>query len=83
MADANGNRDVAVGITGTAQVIRGGASATGSGGWFAFRDIQLEAAQYAAEEYSQPPAACPNDGEPLRKAPNGALFCPFDGWPNE
>lgn len=29
---------------------------------------------------SQPPAACPNDGEPLREGPDGVLFCPSDGW---
>lgn len=29
---------------------------------------------------SQPPRACPNDGEPLREGPDGTLFCPSDGW---
>jgi hypothetical protein len=27
-----------------------------------------------------PRAACPNDGEPLKTAPDGYLFCPYDGW---
>lgn len=28
-----------------------------------------------------PPAACPNDGEPLIGTGNGSgLYCPFDGW---
>jgi len=32
---------------------------------------------------SQPPTACPNDGEPLTQGPPsepGVLFCRFDGW---
>lgn len=29
---------------------------------------------------SQPPRACPNDGEPLKEGPDGVLFCPSDGW---
>ncbi len=29
---------------------------------------------------SDPPVACPNDGEPLQVAADGGLFCPFDGW---
>lgn len=43
--------------------------------------------QSCAEEYQQArdderdnPQACPNDGEPLRAAPDGGLFCRFDGW---
>lgn len=24
--------------------------------------------------------ACPNDGEPYQSGPDGALFCPFDGY---
>lgn len=26
------------------------------------------------------PVACPNDGEPLRRSPDGILYCPFDNW---
>lgn len=26
------------------------------------------------------PLSCPNDGEPLLTAPDGGLFCRFDGW---
>ncbi len=29
---------------------------------------------------TEPPTACPNDGEPLQVSPRGGLFCPFDGW---
>lgn len=32
------------------------------------------------EEQEQRPQACPNDGEPLRTAPDGGLYCPYDGW---
>lgn len=32
------------------------------------------------EARATPPAACPNDGEPLKTAPGGALRCPADGW---
>jgi hypothetical protein len=36
------------------------------------------------EDYvSQPPRACPNDGEPLKEGPDGSLFCPSDGWTPE
>ena len=31
-------------------------------------------------ERNVPPTACPNDGEPLLTAPDGGLYCPFDGW---
>ncbi len=36
-------------------------------------------AEYRAER-TNPPVACPNDGEPLNAAPRGRLHCPFDGW---
>lgn len=41
--------------------------------------------QAQLKEYydTQPPVACPNDGEPLREGPPeqpGVLYCPFDGW---
>lgn len=29
---------------------------------------------------TDPPSACPNDGEPLREGPDGELFCIADGW---
>lgn len=41
----------------------------------------LHEAQADHDEYvSQPPRACPNDGEPLEEGPDGQLFCPSDGW---
>lgn len=48
--------------------------------WEQLRDIAREAAVDAEVERARPPLACPNDGEPLRRGPGGALFCPFDGW---
>lgn len=48
--------------------------------WEQLLSIGHEAAELAAEEAGRPPAACPNDGEPLSAAPDGGLFCKFDGW---
>ena len=51
--------------------------------WEQLLDIQREAAAIAEAERSQPPTACPNDGEPLKKGPNGVLHCSFDGWTHQ
>jgi hypothetical protein len=48
--------------------------------WEQLADIAREAAAYRAEEESQPPAACPNDGEPLETGPRGELHCRWDGF---
>jgi len=80
---ATGNLDVAASITGTAQVVRSNSVGTVRSGWWGYLDIVEEAAQEAEAERSSPPVACPNDGEPLRSAPDGSLYCPYDGWPNE
>jgi len=48
--------------------------------WEQLLAIRQEREQLAADEQLRPPSACPNDGEPLRTAPDGGLFCPFDGW---
>jgi hypothetical protein len=48
--------------------------------WETLRDVTREAAEYARQESTAPPTACPNDGERLRSGPDGHLFCPFDGW---
>lgn len=48
--------------------------------WEKLLDIRNAAVQEAAERVSEPPAACPNDGEPLETGPNGELHCRFDGW---
>ncbi len=44
-----------------------------------------EAAQEREFWLSQPPQACPHDGEPLTTGPDGLLFCRFDGyqWPRD
>jgi hypothetical protein len=49
-------------------------------GWRQLLDMRAEAAAIAAAERDADPAACPNDGTPLRPGPDGYLFCPFDGW---
>jgi len=51
--------------------------------WEELLDIGREARQYAEAEQSQPPQACPNDGEPLERGPNGILHCRFDGWTDQ
>jgi len=48
--------------------------------WEQLIAIRDEARTLAQDEALTPPAACPNDGEPLREGPAGQLFCPFDGW---
>lgn len=48
--------------------------------WEQLLSIQQEAAIDRARELSEPPIACPNDGEPLVANPAGALHCPFDGY---
>lgn len=48
--------------------------------WETLQSIVAEAIAYAREEKTQPPLACPWDGEPLDTAPDGGLFCKFDGY---
>lgn len=48
--------------------------------WTQWMEIIFEAREEVAATQNERPVACPNDGEPLVSAPNGALFCPFDGW---
>lgn len=52
--------------------------------WESLSSILAEARQSAIDEYSTPPQACPNDGEPLVEV-DGVLFCRFDGyeWPTD
>jgi hypothetical protein len=47
------------------------------------RDITREVVKLAEAERSQAPQACPNDGEPLERGPNGILHCTFDGWTDQ
>lgn len=53
---------------------------TPQGSWYGLVDTLREGADLARAERSGPPAACPNDGEPLLAGPDGGLYCPFDGW---
>jgi hypothetical protein len=48
--------------------------------WEQLQAIVAEAKAEHAEDKARTPVACPNDGEPLREAGNGGLYCPFDGW---
>jgi len=51
-----------------------------SGGWDTLLSIAQESRAEARASRSQPPTACPNDGEPLSAGIGGALRCRFDGW---
>lgn len=48
--------------------------------WDQLVSLYRAAADELAQEQADPPAACPNDGQPLETGPNGELWCPFDGW---
>jgi len=48
--------------------------------WEQLAAIREEARQLAAEDAEAPPVACFRCGEPLSSAPDGGLFCRFDGW---
>lgn len=49
-------------------------------GWDSLLNIYRAARRNADAVQSQPPVACPNDGEPLREDLDGKLHCQFDGW---
>jgi phage terminase large subunit-like protein len=51
--------------------------------WEQLREIVQQDAAERAFWDSQPPRACPNDGTPLERGPDGALVCAHDGykWP--
>lgn len=49
------------------------------GGWYGLLAIVQEAKDVAAQQRSEPPVACPDDGEPLRTGPRGELHCPYCG----
>lgn len=49
--------------------------------WDQLRSIYEEGSQEHLARVTQPPEACPNDGEPLQPKGDGPiLFCPYDGW---
>lgn len=53
--------------------------------WEQLTNIVTEAVGYIRDEKSEPPTACPHDGEPLDTGPDGSLFCPWGNysWPRE
>lgn len=64
----------------TAAATASGAGQQQSGGWDTLLAVSQYARQLRAEDLARPPVACPNDGEPLRTAPDGGLWCPWDRW---
>ena len=58
--------------------------ASDTGGWWQLDSIIKYARQEREFYLSQPPMACPRDGEPLQIAPpedpSCELFCRFDGF---
>lgn len=49
--------------------------------WEQLTSIYREAEQYLRDERTEPPLACPFDGEPLSTTPDGdGLFCKVDGY---
>lgn len=50
------------------------------GSWHTLSSILAENREWRLAEASEPPEACPNDGEPLTEGPNGVLHCRHDGW---
>lgn len=61
-------------------VVPATAQAADQGAWEQWGNIARQAAAEAEAEAARGPVACPNDGEPLRRGADGALFCPWDGW---
>jgi hypothetical protein len=48
--------------------------------WEQLQAIEKDRRLELDDELSEPPVACPNDGEPLIDDPAGGLRCRFDGW---
>lgn len=56
-------------------------SATTTGSWYALTSIYAEASEYMRRERVDPPVACPYDGEPLSRTPDGhGLFCKWGNY---
>lgn len=57
-----------------------------AGSWWGLVTVLRRNAQEFEAYASNPPLACPNDGEPLRNAPavpsasGTELYCAYDGW---
>lgn len=59
------------------------APAVAAGSYAALLDIlriNTEEFTEALRLETDEPVECPNDGEPLRAAPDGGVYCPYDGW---
>lgn len=48
--------------------------------WQTLRAIGQERRQLITQDASTPPMACWLCGTPLKRAPDGGLFCQADGW---
>ena len=48
--------------------------------WDQLISIEKDRREEIDREKTEPPTACPNDGEPLIHDPRGGLRCRFDGW---
>ena len=49
--------------------------------WAQLQAIAQEAREEALRQQTEPPVACPQDGEPLEYHPGkGVLHCRFCGW---
>lgn len=55
--------------------------------WYQLPSIKAEAVAWKVKERTEPPLACPYDGEPLRSMPGGGvgLYCPLGNyqWPKQ
>jgi hypothetical protein len=55
--------------------------------WYQLLSIRAETVAWRLQEYTEPPLACPYDGEPLRSMPDGGvgLYCPLGNyeWPRQ
>lgn len=48
--------------------------------WEQLEAIAREAAEWRRQERARRRQSCPNDATQLVQAPDGTLFCTFDGW---
>lgn len=82
VAGVSGTLNGIVSATGTLSV-RSGQPAeptTNSAGWYGYLNILKNLQEEYRRDATEPPEACPNDGEPLDSTDDGVLFCTFDGW---
>lgn len=48
--------------------------------WESLLSVYRAAADELRAERDTPPAACPNDGQPLETGPRGELWCPWGDY---